>query len=161
MVRGTLTLISCHYNVYSSYWAIIISKLLLDSICIFVKDICTIDTFDMGPIWMFYIMIHIQTTFLYYYITVLFIWKCAEQQRVIHLEYCLLINSEQFENANGLLFITKDVLSCHTCMCHHILAQLVLLTQHDDVIKWKHFPRYWPFVRGIHRSPVNSPHKGQ
>ena len=31
----------------------------------------------------------------------------------------------------------------------------------DDVMKWKHFPRYWPFVRGIHRSPVNSPHKGQ
>ena len=26
---------------------------------------------------------------------------------------------------------------------------------------WKHFPRYWPFVRRIHRSPVNSPHKGQ
>ena len=22
---------------------------------------------------------------------------------------------------------------------------------HDDVIKWKHFPRNWPFVRGIHR----------
>ena len=33
--------------------------------------------------------------------------------------------------------------------------------KHDDVIKWKHFPRYWPFVRGIHRSPVNSRHKGQ
>ena len=32
---------------------------------------------------------------------------------------------------------------------------------HDDVIKWKHFSRYWPFVRGIHRFPVNSPHKGQ
>ena len=32
---------------------------------------------------------------------------------------------------------------------------------HDDVIKWKHIPRYWPFVRRIHRSPVNSPHKGQ
>ena len=29
---------------------------------------------------------------------------------------------------------------------------------HGDVIKWKHFPRYWPFVRGIHRSPGN---KGQ
>ena len=28
-------------------------------------------------------------------------------------------------------------------------------------MKWKHFPRFWPFVRGIHRSPVNSPHKGQ
>ena len=32
---------------------------------------------------------------------------------------------------------------------------------HDDVIKLKHFPRYWPFVREIHRSPVNSPHNGQ
>ena len=30
----------------------------------------------------------------------------------------------------------------------------------DYVIKWKPFPRYWPFVRGIHRSPVNSPHEG-
>ena len=27
-----------------------------------------------------------------------------------------------------------------------------------NVIKW---PRYWPFVRGIHRWPVNSPLKGQ
>ena len=32
---------------------------------------------------------------------------------------------------------------------------------HDDVIKWKHFPRNWPFVREMHRSPVNFPHKGQ
>ena len=32
---------------------------------------------------------------------------------------------------------------------------------HYDVIKWKHFARYWPFVRGIYQSPVNSPHKGQ
>ena len=39
------------------------------------------------------------------------------------------------------------------------LSNMVIL--HDDVIKWKHSPRYWPFVRGIHRSPVNSPHKGQ
>ena len=31
---------------------------------------------------------------------------------------------------------------------------------HDDVIKWKHFPRYWPFVWGIHPSPVHLPDKG-
>ena len=31
----------------------------------------------------------------------------------------------------------------------------------DDVMKWKYAPRYWPFVRGIHRSPVNYPHKGR
>ena len=35
--------------------------------------------------------------------------------------------------------------------------QFLISSYHDDVIKWKHFPRYWPFVRGIHRSP----HKGQ
>ena len=32
---------------------------------------------------------------------------------------------------------------------------------HDDVIKWKHFARYWPLAWGIHRSQVNSPHRGQ
>ena len=31
----------------------------------------------------------------------------------------------------------------------------------DDVIKWKHFSRYWSVVQGIHRSSVNSPNKGQ
>ena len=32
---------------------------------------------------------------------------------------------------------------------------------HEDIIKWKHFPCYWPFVQGIHQSLVNSPNKGQ
>ena len=51
-----------------------------------------------------------------------------------------------------------------TCKWHPISLQMpaegtVLI--HDDDIKWKHFPRYWPFVRGIHRSSVNFPHIGQ
>ena len=37
----------------------------------------------------------------------------------------------------------------------------MMLTLRDDVIKWKHYPRYWPFARGIDQSPVDSPHKGQ
>ena len=32
---------------------------------------------------------------------------------------------------------------------------------HDDVVKWKLFLRYWPFVRAIHWSPVDSSHKSQ
>ena len=36
-----------------------------------------------------------------------------------------------------------------------------LMRNHYDVIKWKYFSRYWPFAREIHRSPVNSTHKGQ
>ena len=31
----------------------------------------------------------------------------------------------------------------------------------DDVIKWRYFPRYWPFVRAIHRTPVISSHQDQ
>ena len=38
------------------------------------------------------------------------------------------------------------------------LPATMLTKFNDDVIKWKHFPRYWPFVRVIHRSPVNSLH---
>ena len=33
--------------------------------------------------------------------------------------------------------------------------------KHDNVIKWRNVLRYGPFVRGIHWSPVSSPHKGQ
>ena len=35
-----------------------------------------------------------------------------------------------------------------------------IIITHDDFTRWKHFPCYWPFVGGIHRSPVNYPHKG-
>ena len=35
------------------------------------------------------------------------------------------------------------------------------VVSHDDVIKCKHFPRYWPFVQGVYRSPVNISHRGQ
>ena len=35
------------------------------------------------------------------------------------------------------------------------------LEVYDDVIKWKHFPRHWPFVRRILRSPVNCHNKSQ
>ena len=52
-----------------------------------------------------------------------------------------------------------------SCWCNHLVvlavANVILMQNdskpsalaqiHDDVIKWKHFSRYWPFVRGIHR----------
>ena len=44
---------------------------------------------------------------------------------------------------------------------HHIFINSFSPVVNDDIIKWKHFPPYWPFVQGIHWSPVNSPHKGQ
>ena len=58
--------------------------------------------------------------------------------------------------------LERTVLGRYLLSCHTVTWSAInLCNMHDDVIKWKHFPRYWPFVRGIHRSPVNSPHKGQ
>ena len=66
------------------------------------------------------------------------------------------------------LHMTHVIIDLHTqpgLICHQLFnvhQQLVVEeNSDDDLIKWKHFPSYWPFVRGIHRSPVNSPHKGQ
>ena len=58
-----------------------------------------------------------------------------------------------------LLYTHNHFVGKHDDYCAH--GKQHLGPTHDDVIKWKHFPRYWPFVWGIHRSPVNSPHKGQ
>ena len=63
-------------------------------------------------------------------------------------EWRYLIEHVSWQTLLGLL-------SRYYLLCSQITAT------HDDVIKWKHFPRYWPFVRGIHRSPVNSLYKGQ
>ena len=59
---------------------------------------------------------------------------------------------------NNYLGTEEPVTNPHT---FHPFAGSVLTKSHDDVIKWKHFPCYWPLVRGIHRSLVNSPHKGE
>ena len=59
-----------------------------------------------------------------------------------------------------LLCITEAQRLFWRQLCWREVA-LILKPDNDDVIKWKHFPSYWPFVWGIHRSPVNSLHKGQ
>ena len=47
--------------------------------------------------------------------------------------------------------IKQSVLLSHSHTCWHRMTSS----------NGNFFPRYWPFVRGYHRSPVNSPHKGQ
>ena len=44
---------------------------------------------------------------------------------------------------------------------HNLEARVKLHICSKLVPCWKHFPRYWSFERGIHRGPVNPPHKGQ
>ena len=70
-----------------------------------------------------------------------------------------LIKREPWYTKLLCLVTVGNCLGAESTSSHH--EKLNVIEIHDDVIKWKHFPRYWPFVRRIHRSPVNSPHKGQ
>ena len=52
--------------------------------------------------------------------------------------------------------------SCHWLILEHPLCHHQnQWNLHIDIIKWKHFLRYWPFMWGIHWSLMNSPHQGQ
>ena len=35
---------------------------------------------------------------------------------------------------------------------------IIIILSHDDVIKWQHFSRYWSFMRGNRRWPLDSLH---
>ena len=86
-------------------------------------------------------------------------WKGSEPCDVFSLLWCMLLVSCHCTAADSQPLSSRR---CHYMgTLSDLLALLIWGKFHDDVIKWKHFPRYWPFVRGIHRSPVNSPHKGQ
>ena len=61
-------------------------------------------------------------------------------------------NDQQYKYPKRVTALVKEVPG--------LRFELITFPCHDDVIKWQHFPRYWTFVRGIHRGPVNSPHKG-
>ena len=77
-------------------------------------------------------------------------WELSWCQLCRHWQhYCLSL----WQSALAPVTTNRD--SAMTTYC------IYFCQAHDDVIKWKLFPRYWPFVWEIHRSPVNSPHKGQ
>ena len=75
--------------------------------------------------------------------------RCKLQLNVIH-------SSWRYESRPNLYV--------YTCICNNLMmseATYFVWNSDDDVLKWKRFLRYWPFVQETHRSPVNSPHKGQ
>ena len=97
----------------------------------------------------------------------------AISQSKRHNSHCVLIPyvDSQFNSCDDVACVTGPclLLAPWLCICLPQLAARAslgwprdgILSSHDDVIKYKHFPRYWPFVRGIHRLSVDSPHKGQ
>ena len=92
-----------------------------------------------------------------------------KQQGTRPIEYCLFMFITKCKakmtkmTSEGLTKVNKTVCPHPGIICttHYLGNFNREIICHDDFIKWKHFPRYWPYVRGVHRSPVNSPLKGQ
>ena len=59
--------------------------------------------------------------------------------------------SHEYVSADVLVLIQNTNTSLPTA-----IRNMIMMTSSNGF-----FPRYWPLVRGIHRSPVNSLHKGQ
>ena len=81
------------------------------------------------------------------------------------------VNSPHREPVTRKMFLFGDAIMCVQIKYIYIY-QIKFCTQKRQprpqsyertmmTIKWKHFLRFWPFVRGIHRSPANSAHRGQ
>ena len=106
-------------------------------------------------------------------------YECYKTQPMADdISYWVLPSSCQQYNSwnytNDLILINNSLFStCHLSFyeesqriwyTRNITGDLTIKDirqKHDDVIKWKHFPSCWVFVREIHWSTVNSPHKGQ
>ena len=74
-------------------------------------------------------------------------WLC-----ILHIN-TLLTEKAYARHCTHALFIANNM-TCNIIWFPLSLTYTeVNIEYHDDVIKWKHFPRYWPFVRGIHRPP--------
>ena len=81
-------------------------------------------------------------------------------------------NSRDFDTDCGTMVTHPIIYICvriHRCLHTHTYAHVTSYRHHsiryndkrvrcmlDDVINWKHFPRHWPLVRGIRRSPKAS-----
>ena len=62
-------------------------------------------------------------------------------------------NINMFDTFSGAIIGIKEWLNCEKShiveapVYKHIEAEWSIYELRDDVIKWKRFPRYWPFVR--------------
>ena len=77
---------------------------------------------------------------------------------VINLSKLLIKQLSMIWDVMALQWLHSNVLLVFTAYPHHIYGYRFC---HDDVIKWKHFQRHWSLWGGIHRSPLDSTHKGQ
>ena len=71
------------------------------------------------------------------------------------------VHEHQFQSSNRFEILHSDTTVLCAKFQNYLATQQWVMCKTrfheicvDDVIKWKHLPCYWSFVRGIHRSPV-------
>ena len=90
-------------------------------------------------------------------------WKChlwiagiLSREGWVEGNPCCLVVQEQHDK------ISRSDIYIRAIHWYHQYCKFSILRQcKHNAWKWKPFARYWPFVREIRRSPVNSPQKGQ
>ena len=110
--------------------------------------------------------------------------ECQNSSSNLWLVSCHAIKFNAYRKSIGAWPIRLSYLICnvhiHFTYCHLDTKQQAIAWTNIEPVTWwrmasaselifslwwrhqmKTFPRYWKFVRGIQRSPVNSPHKGQ
>ena len=75
-------------------------------------------------------------------------------EKVVYNQLYDYFTKNKLFHDNQYGFKTKH--STELAVTESIDRVLLNIDNKHDVIEWKHFPRYWPFVRGIQWSPVNS-----
>ena len=172
----------CLQNVPVKSNSVFIESLFIESILltywILAANIMRYQIFYLAVIWPLYMSICIVL-----YVCDIYVLYCVCSFSFFFLFFfCLMIGktfvmfgyaNKEFEFEFDLIWVWKlhfpelnELKQITVIRGKYLDGQCVLLVDyrvylmHDDVIKWKHFPCNWPFVRGIHRSPVNSQHKG-
>ena len=87
--------------------------------------------------------------------------QVLSRELIILLRHVMPLNEENFHLIMPVVkgHCARDKLPL--TLISACLNPVKMILPHHDVIIRKHFPRYWPFVWGIQRSPVNIPHKDQ
>ena len=57
-------------------------------------------------------------------------------------------------------FNVNATLAWRLSVWHDVTATAGIVSPRGDVMTWQRSPHWWPFVKGIHQSPVSSPYKG-
>ena len=83
------------------------------------------------------------------------------RRQAIILANAVLLLIRPLETNFSEILIKIETLFIHENASKNIVCEMAAILSRGSWVKWEYFPRYWPFVRGIHRSPLNRPHNGE